>query len=137
MRQLLKVPNFNQADTDGNGRGDACSLEQCDDRQDNDGNGLVDRSDPGCNALRITRVTQPLAGSRAGRTVSAHGVGFTGKPGILEVGREAEAATRWRARAVRSTVPGLGPGVYPFRVLLDAQQSDRSEVFVTEPGGGG
>ena len=131
-----RVPNFNQADTDGNGRGDACSLEQCDDRQDNDGNGLVDGSDPGCNALRITRVTQPLAGSRAGRTVSAHGVGFTGKPGILEVGREAVAARRWRARAVRFTVPVLDPGVYPFRVLLDAQQSDRSDFFVAEPGGG-
>ena len=133
----MRAPNFNQADTDGNGRGDACSLEQCDDRQDNDGNGLVDGSDPGCNALRITRVTQPLAGSRAGRMVSAHGVGFTGTPGMLEVGRDAVAATRWRARTVRFTVPVLDPGVYPFRLLRDAQQSDRSELFVAEPGGVG
>ena len=109
----LRSPNFSQADSDG-GRGDSCSLERCSDGRDNDGNGLVDGSDPWCSALRITRVAQPLAGTRSGRPASARGTGFSDGPGFLEVGSDQVPATRWRARAVRFTVPDLEPGVDPL-----------------------
>lgn len=43
-----QVANVEQEDADADGVGDACDLPQCSDGVDNDGDGLVDRDDPGC-----------------------------------------------------------------------------------------
>src|SRR4030095_6439158 len=72
------TPNFRQTDSDGDGQGDACSLERCDDGRDNDGNGLVDASDPWRSSMKIGRVPQPRTGTRTGQAVRVQCQGLKG-----------------------------------------------------------
>src|SRR5262245_43986640 len=130
----LNTPNFRQTDSDGDGRGDACSLERCDDGRDNDGNGLVDASDPWCSSMKIARVAQPRAGTRSGRAARVKGEGFKDTPGSLLVDSREVPARRWRAKMVRFTVPPLAPGVYPVQLLQGGERSDPVELFVADGG---
>jgi hypothetical protein len=48
----VRAKNPTQSDTDGDSLGDACDTETCDDGIDNNGDGLVDDSDPICIAAK-------------------------------------------------------------------------------------
>jgi hypothetical protein len=126
----LRVPNLAQADSDGDGRGDACSLEVCDDGRDNDGNGLVDASDPFCPTLRIEKLAQPLNGAKIGATVRVKGRGFGTTRGAIELGTQDVSVVGWRDRNVTFSVPPLVGGVYLVRVLRGDAHSEREALFV-------
>ena len=51
------VPNPDQADGNGDGIGDTCTpgVEDCGNKLDDDGDGLIDLLDPDCSALTITK----------------------------------------------------------------------------------
>jgi len=126
----VTVANLAQGDADGDGRGDACSLEICDDGVDNDGNGLVDGSDPGCPTLRIEKLAQPSRGVRVGARVRVKGRGFGPVRGTLQVGTQDASVEGWRDKAVTFAVPPLEGGVYLIRVVRGDAYSERVALFV-------
>jgi Domain of unknown function (DUF4114)/Thrombospondin type 3 repeat len=126
----VDVPNLAQGDSDGDGRGDACSLEVCGDGRDNDGNGLVDASDPACPSLHIEKLAQPARGAKIGAIVRVVGRGFGDVRGVVEVGEEDVSVKAWRDKNVKFAVPQLDGGVYLVRVTRGAALSQRAALFV-------
>jgi hypothetical protein len=124
------VPNLAQGDSDGDGRGDACSLEVCDDGRDNDGNSLVDADDPGCPALHIEKLAQPARGAKIGAIVRVRGHGFGDVRGTLELGQQDVSVEAWRDKNVKFAVPQLDGGVYLVQVMRGDARSERAALFV-------